>query len=148
HTDLTVANASAWQWWTAISAYDYKDGLIYIDKNKTDGNFYTSKMLWALGNYSRFIKPGAKRIDVSVSQVDLKAPLLISAYKNKKEIVLVAVNPNAEDVDIKWNSGGGKIKFTTSYTTSATDGLKATAVNGPDVVIKARSVVTVIGKFK
>lgn len=148
HTDLTVANASAWQWWTAISAYDYKDGLIYIDKNKTDGNFYTSKMLWALGNYSRFIKPGAKRIDVSVSQVDLKAPLLISAYKNKKEIVLVAVNPNTEDVDIKWNSGGGKIKFTTSYTTSATDGLKASAVNGLDVVIKARSVVTVIGKSK
>lgn len=34
HTDLTVANAAAWQWWLAVSPYDYKDGLIYVDKNK------------------------------------------------------------------------------------------------------------------
>ena len=37
HADLAVANAAAWQWWLAISPYDYKDGLVYIDKNKTDG---------------------------------------------------------------------------------------------------------------
>ena len=30
HYDMTVANASSWQWWLAISPYDYKDGLIYI----------------------------------------------------------------------------------------------------------------------
>jgi len=31
HYDLTVANLSACQWWTAVSPEDYKDGLIYTD---------------------------------------------------------------------------------------------------------------------
>lgn len=148
NTDLTVANASAWQWWTAISAYDYKDGLIYIDKNKTDGNFYTSKMLWALGNYSRFIKPGAKRIDVTLSAVDLKKPLQVSVFKNQKEVVLVIINSNTEDVNVALNTNGAKIKFTTSYSTSATDELKPAAVNGSNVIVKGRTIVTVMGKAR
>lgn len=58
HHDLVLSNATSWQWWLGISASDYKDGLVYIDKNKTDGQVYDSKMLWALGNYSRFVSPG------------------------------------------------------------------------------------------
>jgi hypothetical protein len=52
HHDLVLSNATSWQWWLAVSTGDYKDGLVYIDKNKTDGRVYDSKMLWALGNYS------------------------------------------------------------------------------------------------
>jgi hypothetical protein len=147
NTDLTVANASAWQWWTAISAYDYKDGLIYIDKNKTDGNFYTSKMLWVLGNYSRFIKPGANRIDVTLPSDNLKNPLQVSAFKNNKDVTLVIINPNTEDVDVTLTNNA-KVKFITSYSTSATDELKPAAINSADVVVKARSVMTVLGKLK
>jgi hypothetical protein len=47
HYDLTVANSSTWYWWLAVSPYDYKDGLVYIDKNKTNGNLTDSKLLWA-----------------------------------------------------------------------------------------------------
>jgi len=65
HEDLTVANASAWHWWLAVSAYDYKDGLIFVDKNKTDGNVEDSKLLWALGNFSRFIRPGSTRLGIT-----------------------------------------------------------------------------------
>lgn len=148
HTDLTVANASAWQWWTAISAYDYKDGLIYIDKNKTDGNFYTSKMLWALGNYSRFIKPGAKRIAINVGTADLKKPLLVSGYKNNKELTVVIINANVEDVDLTINDPVDAIDYTTSYTTSATDDLKPNSIKNAKVFIKAKSVVTVCAKLK
>jgi hypothetical protein len=43
HFDLTVAHSATWYWWLAVSPYDYKDGLIYIDKNKTDGRIYESK---------------------------------------------------------------------------------------------------------
>ena len=147
NTDLTVTNASAWQWWTAISAYDYKDGLIYIDKNKTDGNFYTSKMLWVLGNYSRFIKPGATRIDAALPSDDLKKPLQVSAFKNYKDVTLVIINPNTEDVDVMLTNNA-KVKFITSYSTSAADELKPAAINSADVVVKARSVMTVLGKLK
>ncbi|MFD2873082.1 glycoside hydrolase [Mucilaginibacter ximonensis] len=147
-TDLTVANASAWQWWTAISAYNYKDGLIYIDKKKTDGNFYTSKMLWALGNYSRFVKPGAVRVDVTLPDDNLPRPLQVLAFKRGKDAVLVIVNSNTDDVNIALETQGAKIKFATSYTTSANDELRPGPVKGNTVKVKARSVMTVVGKAK
>jgi len=64
-TDLVLANASAWQWWLGVSPYDYKDGLVYTDYNKFDGNTYDSKTLWALGHFSRFVRPGMKRISIA-----------------------------------------------------------------------------------
>lgn len=96
HSDLVFANASAWHWWLAISPYDYKDGLIYIDHNKFNGTYYESKMLWALGHYSRFIKPEMQRI--STSRLDNKSStetiggVLQSAYMSDNEIVVVFVN--------------------------------------------------------
>jgi len=147
NTDLTVANASAWQWWTAISAYDYKDGLIYIDKNKTDGNFYTSKMLWAMGNYSRFIKPGAVRVNTEVSSSASK-PLLVSAFKNGKNIVMVIINPNVDDVAAGFNMGNAKVRFTHSYLTSQADELKAGKIDGSKKTIPSRSIITLTGTIK
>ena len=151
HTDLTVANASAWQWWTAISAYNYKDGLIYVDKNKTDGNYYDSKMLWALGNYSRFIRPGAVRVDVKVGEnAALNKPLLVSAFKNGRNLVTVFVNQNANDVSINLNVDSN-IDLVKTYTTSQTNNLKASSigsVKNKNLIIPARSVVTLTGIIK
>ena len=31
HHDLTLAQARSWQWWTAVSQCDFKDGLVYLD---------------------------------------------------------------------------------------------------------------------
>jgi O-glycosyl hydrolase len=148
HTDLTAANASAWQWWTAISAYDYKDGLIYIDKNKTDGNFYTSKMLWAMGNYSRFIRPGAIRVEAEVTSAVTVKPLLVSAFKNGKNFTAVIINPNADDVATNLNMSNANIKLTSAYTTSQADELKAHKVTGTRNVIPARSIITLTGIIK
>ncbi|PWK78421.1 O-glycosyl hydrolase [Mucilaginibacter oryzae] len=143
HTDLAVANASAWQWWTAISAYDYKDGLVYVDRNKTDGNFYSSKMLWALGNYSRFIKPGAIRVNAEASST--AKPLLVSAYKNDKNLVLVVVNNSANDVSADINAGSNKLKLVSSYLTSQNAELKAGKASVQKQIIPARSVITFTG---
>ncbi|MBE9661646.1 xylanase [Mucilaginibacter myungsuensis] len=147
HTDLAVANASAWQWWLAISAYDYKDGLIYVDKNKTDGNFYTSKMLWVLGNYSRFIKPGSVRVDVSVLADGLAKPLMVSAYKKGRELVIVVVNQNTEEVNIDLADVPFKAGQLSSYVTSQIDELKLNNVNSAKVNIPKRAVVTLTGKL-
>ena len=67
HHDLVYANASAWQWWRSVGTGDYKDGLIYAnpDKSLLNGTFTDSKLMWTLGNYSRFIRPGATRLGVS-----------------------------------------------------------------------------------
>jgi O-glycosyl hydrolase len=107
HNDLTVANASAWHWWLAISPYDYKDGLIYIDKNKDDGAFYESKMLWALGNFSRFIRPGYQRISLKVNnKTEQNQDLLASAYLDPHSGNLVIVVVNSSNEEAKLNLEG------------------------------------------
>lgn len=64
HQDLTVVNAVEWDWWTGASGGIYPDGLVYLDWNNPS-NVSTSKRLWCMGNFSKFIEEGAKRVDVS-----------------------------------------------------------------------------------
>jgi len=121
HADLTVANASAWQWWLAVSPYDFKDGLVYIDKSETGGNIYDSKLLWALGNWSRFVRPGAKRILAeSLENQNIK----ISSFKNTNgELLVVILNRgnNAENIRIKLQ---GNLKYDAKiYETSENNSL-------------------------
>ncbi|MCY1720667.1 glycoside hydrolase family 30 protein [Prolixibacteraceae bacterium Z1-6] len=112
HSDLTIANACVWQWWIAVSPYDFKDGLVYIDKSETGGNIYESKLLWALGNYSRFIRPGAKRIEV---KTETNPDVKISAYKNENgNVVIVCLNRNKQDQNIQMNLGGKALQYETS----------------------------------
>ncbi|WP_239970637.1 glycoside hydrolase [Confluentibacter citreus] len=141
HSDLVLANASAWHWWLAVSPYDFKDGLIYIDDNKLGGNYYESKMLWALGHYSRFIRPEMKRIHTSRS--DKKSPeealegVLQSAYMNEDEIVLVLVNQFKVSKDIKISGIPKEFKTMEVYqTTDVSDiNLKKVSTLGIDEVI-------------
>jgi hypothetical protein len=101
HADLVYANASSWSWWLAVSANDYKDGLIYTfngtnkgenEQNKFNADLYDSKTLWALGNYSQFVRPGMKRIEV---EIDLPH-CLISGYKDSQNLILVLINSGKE----------------------------------------------------
>lgn len=65
--DLAVANASAWHWWLSLSQADYKDGLLYTDywQPGDTETLYCSKNFWAFGQWSRFIRPGWKRVDMT-----------------------------------------------------------------------------------
>lgn len=154
HTDLTVANASSWQWWIALSPYDYKDGLVYIDNDKNDGEVYDSKLLWALGNYSFFIKEGYQRIDLNRSDNQTINQsingLLVSAYKapNSSKYVVVFVNQRTIEIPIKIQVDG-KASYTADlFQTSAvkTDNLapKETISNNDLFTIPPRSLITVV----
>jgi len=155
HYDMTVANASSWQWWLAVSPYDYKDGLIYIDKSESDGSIYTSKMLYALGNYSRFIDPGMQRVSTTQlfgkSNVDdyTYSRVMTSAYatETNDKIVLVMVNYNnweyttSIDIGDEWKDKSMKI-----YRTSDTEELKHIGVQkvSDDIEIAPLSITTFI----
>ncbi|WP_210463541.1 glycoside hydrolase [Rufibacter roseolus] len=149
HNDLVVANATAWQWWLAISPYNYKDGLIYIDQNKTDGNYYDSKMLWALGNYSRFIRPGAERVDLQVAGNDKgNDALLASAYLDteQKKLVLVAINSSISPAQLNIQLKGATLRNIKPYVTSDKESLKpgATLEKQEDIILAPRSIVTFV----
>jgi len=145
HEDLVGANAAAWQWWTAISAYDYKDGLVYIDKNKEDGQISDSKMLWAVGNYSRFIRPDMKRIQVNVPEVK---GLLTSGFvsADKKTIVLVLVNDDEHERILSLNAINSTQHYKTvaTYLTNNIENLGKHTASTSNLLVPAKSVLTVV----
>ncbi|MEJ6980598.1 glycoside hydrolase family 30 protein [Pedobacter sp. P351] len=149
HNDLVNASASAWQWWLALSPYDYKDGLIYIDKNKTDGAHYPSKMLWALGNYSRFITPGSVRLDVVSNGGEPE--VLASSYKtNDNKLVTVVINSTPQAVELSLALNNGKLKDLTTYITSATKDLlikRALPADKP-IVLEPQSITTFLSDLE
>ncbi|AFC31366.1 Fibronectin type III domain-containing protein [Paenibacillus mucilaginosus 3016] len=159
HFDLTRANAAAWQWWTAVSKEDYKDGLIYTDftKEGDEQNILPSKILWTLGNYSKFIRPGADRIQLAGLDEEARSGLLGSAYKDEKEqtVTTVLVNDSTVDKRVKLSIQGlaskDAVYMLKPYITSADQDL-AKGRNVPvqsdgtfETVIPARSVVTLYG---
>jgi O-glycosyl hydrolase len=157
HYDLTVAEASDWQWWLAVSPYDYKDGLVYVDKSVADGGYYESKMLWAMGNFSRFIRPGMTRVvvrrsDNATAEATVE-DLMVSAYGKADDgtVVVVFVNRAYEDRPVKLDFPGADIRSLIPYVTrgnsNSRDNLTAYSALGPGdtIAIPARSVVTLAG---
>ncbi|MCB4807879.1 xylanase [Tamlana sp. 62-3] len=124
HADLTIANATFWHWWLAVSPYNYKDGLIYIDKKKDGGEIFESKLLWTLGHYSRFIEPGMIRIGTDyasdVPEHEKINGLLCSAYQSKSgnKIVLVFTNQLNEDKIIQLSGVSKQFEKMKLYITS------------------------------
>jgi len=149
HNDLVNANATAWHWWLSVSPYDYKDGLVYIDKSKTDGQYQSSKMLWALGNFSRFVRPGARRVEASSSLGT--DGLLASSYLNtNNELVTVIVNSDNEEREVQLALGSGQQPGAAkAYETSAQSDLAPVKVSGSEgkFLVKGRSIVTVVNKM-
>jgi O-glycosyl hydrolase len=101
HADLTIAEAAGWDFWTALSPnrrpnVNTRYELIALD---FEGRTMTpTKLLWALGHWSRFVRPGWRRVEVGAAD-PARAPealgsLLVSAYVSAEgdEVAVVAVN--------------------------------------------------------
>ena len=162
HHDIVYARAESWQWWRAIGG-DYKDGLIReytTDDNFLDGRVEDSKLMWALGNYSRFIRPGAVRLSVSAfDQTGALIPdgdtdqqgLMCSAYKNVDgTYVMVVINYANEEKEFSIHKGKVGNTQWQIYRTSDKEGENLlpvrTVKSGKTVQIPARSIVTLQGK--
>lgn len=153
HYDMTITEASSWQWWLGVSPYDYKDGLVYIDYRKLNGNIYESKMLWAMGNFSRFIRPGMTRLGTSRSDGSLPRHdaegLMLSSYLDARHniVVTVLVNWTQTSKVVQLDFQGISIDSLIPYVTSADDDLAAYSLLTPSdpIEIPARSIVTLVG---
>ncbi len=160
HYDLTLAQASSWLWWLGISVYDYKDGLVYADKYSRNGNFYDSKILWALGNFSRFIRPGMKRVAVwrsdGASPRDTVEGLLVSAYydNDHHRVVIVFVNYQSQNVPVKLRFANtpheDSIRALIPYITNSVESLTACKEVSTQriLLIPSRSIVTFVTPAK
>ena len=141
--DLTQANDAAFDWWVALSAAEacdprqagcmttvnatgWNDGLLYFDPNfATDHDYavYPTKRFYALGNFSRFVRPGAKRHDVTGVPAGLEA----LAFQTGHQWEIVVTNTSAAGSAPATFSltlpGSGALRSAGSYQTSATASL-------------------------
>ena len=133
-----------------------KNGLVYLDDGsegntgrmggnveslQLDGVVRESKLLWTLGNYARFVRPGMVRVECNVepkqSPVD---GVLASAYQGPHgTMVVVLVNLSQEEAVCDLGSDR-KAKV---YTTSEKSSLRKSERRAARITIPARSVATV-----
>lgn len=164
HNDLTVAGVSSWSYWTSmdVARWGHKDRFLLIsltpaggvkDDNSNiekEGSFQAAPTLWVLGNYSLFIRPGYKRINLSLNETrSFFGSGWISA--DGKEIVAVYTNLSSKNVRLKeTRSGwGGEVASIRTYTTTSSKNLleNTVALDG-QAVVEAESVTTVVYKLK
>jgi O-glycosyl hydrolase len=158
HHDLTITNARSWQWWTAITEVDYKDGLVYLDDGsgddtgkmgahipelQFDGTVRESKLLWVLGNYSRFVRPGMVRIHCELSsEQSPENGLLASAYLDLVKDKVVYVLTNLSEKPVTVNIGGSD--QVSSYTTDKNSDMGYSLQRSNRISVPERSVVTIL----
>lgn len=163
YTDLTIGNATAWQFWNAYepgkAEFDTRYYLIALDPKPDfkDGEFTVTKNLWALGHYSLFVRPGMKRVLTSIDEGHASGPgtvnkdLLISSYTDtNNKLVVVAVNYGIAAIDLKLELKNAKKKYkkTIKYLTDGSDTLNMKALPQPSyssgMLLPARSISTIV----
>ena len=167
HTDLVFGNATGWSFWTALNQSTYGDhsfrfNLILYQPNTnspthSDGTYKDAKLLWALGNYSRFIRPGMVRFQVEDSKYGETTSVenfMISGYKNptSNEVVIVLANNSDSAREVTFNGYGSDFEIVSDafemYTTSSTSNLKKTMINFDEISIPRKSIVTLKAVLK
>ena len=155
HNDLVILDAASWSWWTAITRADYKDGLVYLDDGtdngnedtdeycRNDGYFRDSKIMWTLGNWALFVRPGMVRVNIPEQSSNPDSNVLFSAFKNPAtgKIVFVAVNLFSVSVENATECSNLWIPYVTS---SFQDMTRQENMNGDNMTLPPRSVVTFV----
>jgi len=106
--DLTAANVNAYiHWW-------YND--------LVDSAGVPNKSLWALGQFSRFIRPGFVRLEAPGR---VNNDLLLAAFRDagSTQLTLVAVNRGLVDTTFAIQLEAGTLGSVSSYRTSASENL-------------------------
>lgn len=116
YSDFVYAGAESWGYWKAMEV-DGNHALISLyptDGDLLKGGFVrANKLLWALGNYSFFIRPGYVRIEL-LGADDLNT-MVASAYlaPDNSRIVAVFVNSSFANIPVNvffTNQGSRKVK--------------------------------------
>lgn len=157
NNDLTVAGVSSWSYWTSmdVSRWGHKNRFLLLSlvpsggvdgDIQQEGTFQATPTLWVLGNYSRFIRPGYRRISVELND---SRSFFASAWISPTSDKIVAVYTNLSDkgVHLKETHVGwkGEVKSISTYTTTGSKSLVEGSVTiGQPVVLDAESVTTVV----
>jgi hypothetical protein len=161
YCDLVYASVSSWSYWTAFAQEQWgqKNRFYLLRVNAAGdtgtesygdlsrgGTIVDSRNLWVLGNYSRFIRPGYRR--VAVEGADEMNALMASSWVSAdgNTLVSVFVNMNRISREIGLTIEGRSNKGVKTYVTDKDHDLQYIAAlnDASDLEIPSRSVVTVV----
>jgi O-glycosyl hydrolase len=160
HADLTIGNATAWQFWNAYEPGPAKFNTRYYlialhpEKDFKNGEFSITKNLWALGHFSRFIRPGMTRVPTETktedSLKDLQTLMVSSYIDSTNKLVLVAINYGTTELNLKLDLVNAKKKYkkASRYLTTAAEevNMKPESLKNAteSIALPSRSISTII----
>lgn len=151
HNHMTQAETNAWLYWAGIlDARDPQTGQGLILFDARSGTFTLPKRFYALGHFSKFIRPGYVRLDCASSPMP---GMYTSAYKDPVagKFVVVAINSNTatEAFTMQLNVS---LQRMVKYTTNASANMAMTTIasslpNGSvQVSVPPRSITTFVSQ--
>ena len=133
--DFVNLGAKAWSWWMATSCDDYNDGIVTWMWGSEDGEVKPTKRYYVMGNYSRFLDSGDKRIEGYVDNAD-DGVFATVFKKGNGDIVVVLTNTGNKKAVINLPDG---YTIEEAYETSAEMDLKNVATVNSDNAYTASS---------
>lgn len=155
YADFVIGNAVAWQWWetfeSTTSLPRYR--LVQVDRDLQKA--VPEKNYWAMGHYSRFIRPGMRRLLAQRS--DALTPLQVlrdvmpTVFHDRAtgEMTVVLLNYRADARAVKLELAGvpDTVQMTPWLTTDALNmSPRPRARLGDSLVLPARSITTLTFK--
>jgi O-glycosyl hydrolase len=150
HYDMTLAQTNAflyWWLWTGTSS-SIQGSLIYIE----DDELKPAVRLYAMGQYSRFIRPGWVRIECEPAPT---TGVYSSAYRNPQtnEIAVVLINERITASAVSLDLDGVEFDQLAIWRTSENENLKSigrqrTSRGRANVNLQPRSITTLYGTVK
>ena len=114
--DAMMVNWNAYVWWYLQRFYSFIG-----DGEEGTVNGTVLKRGFAFSNFSKFVRPGYKRIDATESP---KTGLYVSAYTGNDQTVIVAINTTGSDINQQFSITGTLATSVTPYVSSLTKNLE------------------------
>lgn len=142
HLDMTAASMSAFLYWWSWG--DGNGALVVVSGSTVT----VPKRLYALGQFSRFVRPGWYRVDTTASPA---SNVYLSAFKDAAgaQVAIIAINAGTGSASLPLRIDAGKFGTLTQYRTSATENIAnvGTIGGGATVTVSlpGSSVTTLVG---
>ena len=153
YSDLVYGQAHSWSYWVASEIRDGICALIdaqgFVEDARKGRDMRPTKLLWALGNYSFFIRPGYDRVEIAGA--DNMDGVMASAYVSPDGDKIVAVFINmtheAQNAEISINCDGNA-ELAGLYKTDERSDLAKIDFDSDSIKLAPRSITTAVWNVK
>jgi glucuronoarabinoxylan endo-1,4-beta-xylanase len=113
HNHLTTANMNAWHyWWVTDGNVNQAGALIQAGT--------ATKRLWVMGNFSRFVRPGSRRVSAEIQNPPATPAVYVCAFRNDAaaRLIVVAINATTVTRPIRCNLADAQADLVEPWVTS------------------------------